>query len=504
MAISFKRYVDIVSGVGGGVAVRTRDLILRLFTANEKVPAKTVIEMDNVTDVAAYFGIASAEYLRAVFYFGFISKNIKAPRKISFGRLANALTSAKIFGKTQGASALAVFTAPITTGSFKLTLGATTQDVTGLNFTGAANLAAVATIIQTAIRAVVAGGVPWTAATVTYDAPSNTFNLTSGATGVGAVNVQPAATGVPIAAFVGWASGAVFSPGVVAEAPVQSFIDSVETSDNFGTAVFIPVLTQAESTAVAAQNDTYNVRFHYSIGFALDTDAAVYYAALAGYSGVSWTYAPLATEYPEILPAAILAATDYAARNSVQNYMFQIATLSPSVSTNAAANSFDASRANYYGRTQTAGQFLDFYQRGIMGGLATDPVDMNVYTNEMWLKDAAGARIMELLLSLAKVSANTQGKNQLLAVLQSVIETALFNGTISLGKPLNITQKLYIGNATGDDNAWQQVFSIGYWLNIVLSSFVTVDGRTEWKASYVLIYSKDDTIRKVEGSHVLI
>lgn len=502
MGISFKRYIDIVSGVGGGAGVRTRDLILRLFTANEKVPAKTVVEMDNLTDVASYFGIASAEYARAVPYFGFISKNITNAKKISFGRIANAITSAKIFGAT-GAAALGVFT-PIATGSLKLTLGAYTADITGISFVGNANLAAVATTMQTAIRAVVAGGAAWTAATVTYDAPSNSFNLTSGAAGVGLVNVQAAATGVPVAPLLGWGATAVFSPGVAAEAPVQSFIDSVEASDNFGTAVFIPTLDVAEKTAIAQQNDSYNVKFHVSFSFTVDTDAAVYYAAMGGLSGVSWTYSPLAGEFPEILPASIAAATDYSKRNSTQNYMFQFATLTPSVLTNALANLFDASRANYYGRTQTAGQFIDFYQRGVMGGLATDPVDMNTYVNEMWLKDAAGSKIMELLLALAKVSANTQGRAQLLAVLQSVITQALFNGTISLGKPIGVIQKLFIANMTGDDNAWQQVFRLGYWLDVNMSSYVTVDGRTEWKAVYTLIYSKDDVIRKVEGTHALI
>lgn len=502
MAISFKRYIDITSGVGGGAGVRLRDLILRLFTTNEKVPAATVVEMDTLTDVASYFGTASAEYLRAVFYFGFISKNITAARKISFSRWANAETSAKIFGKS-GAAPLASLT-PITTGSFKLTLGEYTADVTGIDLSGAASMAAVATAIDAKISAIVAGGAAWTGVAVTYDAPSNSFNLTSGDAGIGAVNVQAAATGTALASLLGWGVGAVFSPGVEAEEPVVSFIDSVEASNNFGTFAFIPSLTQDQITAVAAQNDSYNVMFHYTIGFDVDTEAATLYAALAGYSGVSWTYAPIATEYPELLPAAILAATDYAKRNSTQNYMFQQATLSPSVSTNNGADVFDDNRANYYGRTQTAGQFIDFYQRGVMGGLATDPVDMNVYANEMWLKDAAGAQLMSLLLSLAKVSANTQGRAQLLAVLQSVIETALFNGTISLGKPLTIIQKLYIGNMTGDDNAWQQVFRLGYWLDIQVSSYVTTDGRTEWKATYVLIYSKDDAIRKVEGSHVLI
>jgi hypothetical protein len=37
--------------------------------------------MDNATDVGTYFGTTSPEYLRAVFYFGFISKLITAPKK---------------------------------------------------------------------------------------------------------------------------------------------------------------------------------------------------------------------------------------------------------------------------------------------------------------------------------------------------------------------------------------------------------------------------------------
>ena len=79
----------------------------------------------------------------------------------------------------------------------------------------------------------------------------------------------------------------------------------------------------------------------------------------------------------------------------------------------------------HIGRTQTAGQNIDFYQRGYLCGGATDPLDMGVYANEMWLKDAIAASVMTLLLSVAKISANTQGRAQLLAQIQSVIQQAL-------------------------------------------------------------------------------
>lgn len=500
--ISFKRYVDIVSGVGGGAGVRLRDLILRLFTNSPRVPVDGIVEMENAADVGTYFGLSSPEYLRAVFYFGFVSKLITAPKRIAFARWADIASAARIYGSS-ATRTIAQFTG-ITTGSFKLTLGGFTFDLTALNFSAATTLSNVATIIQTAIQAQAGGGAIWTGALVTYNATAQRFELVGGATGAAPVATAAAASGVDIRSLLGWDATAVFSPGVDAEEPLAAFVRSAESNDNFGSFAFVQTLTQAQIALVATQNDAYNVKFMYTVPV-LAADAAALHAALLNLSGVAVTLAPLTTEYPELLPSAILAATAYERRNSVQNYMFQQAALTPSVSTNADADAMDSSRVNYYGRTQTAGQFLDFYQRGVMMGLSTDPVDMNVYANEMWLKDAAGAAIMGLLLSAARVPANATGRGMLLATLQSVIEQATFNGTISIGKPLTVQQKLFITNLTGDEQAWQQVFRLGYWLDGVVQSYVNGQTQaTEWKFVYTLIYSKDDAIRKVEGSHILI
>ena len=502
MAISFKRYVDITSGVGGGAGVRLRDLILRLFTTDTRVPEKTVLEISSADEVGAFFGTSSSEYSRAVFYFGFISKLINAPKKISFSRFAAAAAAARIYGASK-TFIVSAFTGT-TTGAFKLTLGAYTADVTGLNFSSAATLSNIATTLQTAIRAVSAGGLDWTAAAVTYNATANRFELVGGVVGAEAVAVAAPATGVDVRTLLGWDATAIYSPGVAVQEPLDAFLASVRVSDNFGSFAFIPTITQAQAAAVAQQNDTYNVKFMQLVPLVSSGDAAAYYGALSGLSGVGATYSPLATEYPELLPAAILASTDYTKRNSVQNYMYQIASLTPSVTDDPTANLLDANRINYYGRTQTGGQPIDLYQRGVMMGLATDPVDMNVFANEMWLKDNAGAKIMELLLAMAKVSANAEGRAQLIAVLQDVVTQAVKNGTISIGSPFSTTQKLYITNMTGDPRAWQQVFRLGYWLDCVMQSYVTQDSRTEWKAVYTLIYAKDNAIRKVEGTHALI
>ncbi len=111
---------------------------------------------------------------------------------------------------------------------------------------------------------------------------------------------------------------------------------------------------------------------------------------------------------------------------------------------------------------------------------------------------------MELLLDQPIVPANVQGQGQVLGVLQSVIDQALFNGTISVGKPLDVDQILFINTITGNNRAWRQVQNIGYWINASIISETTQDGRKEYFLVYTLIYSKDDAIRKVNGRHILI
>ena len=90
MAISFNRFVDITSGVGAGATARQRDLIGRIFSANEMIPPGSFVEFESADAVLDYFGSASTEYDMAAFYFGWISKNITRAQKISFARWASA------------------------------------------------------------------------------------------------------------------------------------------------------------------------------------------------------------------------------------------------------------------------------------------------------------------------------------------------------------------------------------------------------------------------------
>lgn len=499
MSINIRRYVDITSGVGAGANVGQRDLIGRFFDDNALIPTDSVVTFDTADEVADYFGSGSLEHLRAQFWFGWVSKNVNDAQSISFSRWNSAASAPQIFG-TKGAQSVASYTG-ISTGSFTLTLGDTTHTLTGIDFSGAASLSDVAAIVQAKIRG--ESGTMWTSATVVWNSDRQSFDFTGGSTGDAAIAVVAGTGGNDIAGQLGWLSAtAILSAGSAVQTIEEVLSDSAAADNNFGSFAFTAPLTEDQIVEAATWNDTQNNMFIYSVPVT-SSNAEDLSDALDGLSGVTLTLSVTAGEYPEQVPMMILAATDYTEPNSVQNYMFQIFDLTPSVTTDADANVYDDLRVNYYGQTQTAGQILQFYQRGYMMGLSSDARDQNTYANEIWLKDAATAAIMTLLLSLSKVSANSTGRAQILAILQGVINQALFNGTISVGKSLSEVQKLYITQITNNNQAWIQVQNTGYWVDVVITSSV-VNNATEYRAVYTLIYSKDDVIRKVEGSDILI
>jgi len=503
MSIPLSKYVDINSFIGAPIFVSGRRFIGRIFTTNQFVPTGGFIEFTNLTDVGTYFGTVSEEYLRALYYFSFISKLGTRPQMISFARWTNEDVPAMIFGSQITQTLTQIKT--ITNGVFSLTIGSTTANIGPINFSTATSFSDVATEIQTAINAVVNPN--FSTATVMYNNQNTSFNFVSGVSGVAQISVTTGSGGTDISDIIGWGIQAIFSNGDVAETITDTLNNSANQSNNFGSFIFTEQsnLTLDEITEAAAWEYSNNVVYMYCVPVSTITDAANYYNALQNYGGVAVTYNAVDGEFPEMLPMCIMASTDFTRANSVQNYMFYQSTLTPSVSDNTTSSLLDSYRINYYGSTQTAGNQISFYQRGILFGPNTSPLDMNVYANEMWFKDAAAAVILQLLLSKGRVSANRNGRGQILSVLQSVIDQALLNGTISIDKPLTQIQQLFITDIINDPNAWYQVNGIGYWVDCQISQYVNPDNnQTEFQATYLLVYSKDDAIRRVEGTHALI
>lgn len=509
MAIPITNYVSIESVVGGANQAPVRNFGGLIITGNSLVPTGTIKEFTTAASVGDYFGTDSEEYARAQFYFGWISKSGTAPQQLNFYFWNNDAATADLIFGAPPVDTLSAFNA-ITVGQLELTMGGFTHTLTNINLSAAGSLSAVASDIQTAIQSFSGGGTAWTAATVTYDSTSGAFNLVGGATGADTIAVTQAPSN-DLAGPLGWLSAdTVISNGSAAQTVTAMLNALINQSNNFGSFLFTNGLTMSLTNieAAATWNNTLtpNIQFIYTVQVS-PTNASTWQAALNETGGVTLTLASpgsaATTEYPEMVPMMIFAATDYDATNSVQNYEFQEFTLTPSVTTPTDYTTYTNLNINFYGQTQTAGRLINFYQQGVMFGLQTQPLDQNVYANEIWFKDAIGSALMNLLLDMNQVPASNTGIAMVLSIIQSVVNEALENGTIEVGRTLTAVQQLYITQQTGSATAWQQVQNAGYWKGAQVETY-PVGNVTEYKIVYTLIYAVDDVVRLITGSNILI
>lgn len=154
-----------VRNFGAGLAVGATDVI----NVNQRIRGYA-----NLAGVAGDFALTDPEYLAAARHFG----QTPQPSIYYIGRWARTATHATLQGGVLSATEqlIANFTA-VTAGAFYFVLDGIPRTVSGLNFSAQTNLNGVASIIQTAVAALVAGS------TVVWDGNNNRFVIKSGSTG---------------------------------------------------------------------------------------------------------------------------------------------------------------------------------------------------------------------------------------------------------------------------------------------------------------------------------
>jgi hypothetical protein len=498
MSISIDRYVHITSGVAGAQAVAERELVGLRFSSDPRVPVDAMVTMEK-GDADRYFGAASPEAAFANQYFSYISPApASQAKKIRFAALVTEPRKPQIFGIKTG-NTLSQLKA-VSAGSLILTLGDGEQTLQGIDLSTASTFADVATAIEEAIQSYTAGGAQWTDATVSYDPIAAIFTLSGGT----AVNAPVKVAATELADLLGWTqASAVLSPGSVVQTPLQALQAAEDITDSFGSFSY-PTITVDEAVPVAQYNAALNVKYMFLIGVSAAT-AQSFYAALQSFASTGLMLNGASGQYKESIPAAIMAATNYQRRNATVNYMYrQVPGMAADVSSNADANTYDAMRISYYGETASAGQKIAFFQRGYLQGGATAPLDMNVHANEQWLKAYLTARLLSLQLSLGKIPVNNDGRGMVLGQVVEGANLAKFNGTISIGKELTTAQQIAVTQLSGDPDAWRDVQINGFWADVAIVPRTGESGATEYVAQYTLAYSKNDVVRKIEGSHNLI
>ena len=502
MPIPQSKYVNITSGIGGQSAAARKDLILRLFTTNALFPVNTVLEFSTSSEIADLAGSTSDEAKFASAYLSWVSKQVNSPRKISI--MGYSLSATAPFIRSTAKLATVAQFKEVTSGGMTLSMGGTSYALSGVDFSSATTYADIASTLQTAVRGNTSGGTLWTSATVSFNSTVNSLILTGGATGEAVIVAATSpASGTDISTLCGWNStkNPILSNGTDADNLADVLNKTIELSNNFATYAFVNGSLSADDIDVIG---TFNDEQNYQYMFCGDVTASNYSTiieAAKAHSGMAINYQPLSGVLPAyLMPATILAATNYDKVNGTVNYMYQqFPSQAITVDTNSLANTLDNLNINYNGQTQKSGSNIEFYQDGFLA----DGTDIAVYANEIWLKDAMATEIINLEVAVDKIPANYDGIALVEGILQGPIGEALNNGVISVGKDLTNTQKAYITQLTGDDTAWQKVQLNGYILQVELTQKVT-NGTTRYIAEYSLIYSKGDSIRKVEGRHILI
>ena len=496
MPISQNDYIDITSVVAGAAATSARTLITRLITVNDLLPTLSLVNFSSADAVGNYFGFSSEEYTQAAYYFSLLTKDGRRPNSIQFARWADVDTSAQVFGaEVSTLDQLKTYT----TGAFDITLGGSTFNLTGLDFSGAADYAAVATILQTDIRLLDAS---LDAVTVTYDAVRKSFNFDTTKVIDGAISFT--AVTASLLDDLGWNALAIFSAGIAAQTLTEMQSAATTTNNNYYGFATIDQLTLDEHVELATWNITKNNEYQYSVR-STTAEAITWSPALIGFAGTSLTLIDGTSTYPWIHPLATVAANVWTQRGAAMNLMFtQSTSPDPAVIDNSTDKAtYDALRANYFGETQVNGTNLTFYQNGILMGGLTSPQQMGVYAAEAWFKSNTASGLINLLLALKILSADTEGEAQVTSVLNASAELGVFNGMISVGKVITTEQKASITEISGDANAWQTVQREGYWFTTSIESEV-VNSITVYTITYTLIYAKRDGVSKIEGRDILI
>ena len=495
MAITSNRYVDITSGVGGAAAVGTRELLLRLMTANELVPTGSVLQFSDADSVLEYFGSTSEEYKQAAFYFGFISKVITTPKNIQFGRWADADTNSQVFG----AKVAKLDVIKLLSGNITFSIGGVESVITLPDLSSASTYADVALSIQNVMTGM--AGTPVELATFVFDAQRSGFVFESNVDKDGEILITGSNT---VLTPLGLDTAAIFSNGVEKQEPVEAVSQLAELNNNMGSFSFIEDIDLAQIIEVANWNLGRNIEFQYQVK-CLTSEAVAYEDALIGFGGTGVTlYEPANSDYPWLLPCALLASQQFDKPAASANYMYQNdARLKPVVNNTSDSKKFDDLRMNYIGLTQENGTNLQFYQRGVLMGGAQYPSAMGVYANEQWLKAYLKAGFLNMFLAMQQVPADEEGELLGYSYIDEAIAQAKENGSIATGKQLTVTQKNFIKQLSGDENAHLDISSKGWWRTVKINQ-ETSGGVTSYFMDYTLIYAKRDSVDKVQGRHVLI
>lgn len=393
----------------------------------------------SIEDVAVDFSTDDPEYGAAAVFFA----QSPQPTQLYIGRWARSDTKGRNRGAPLGTNAQAMSQwHPVTNGGFHVSIdGGASTNITGLDFSGAADLDAVAAIIGTALTAASLG------ATCGWDASQATFFIESASTGTSSsVSALSAPTaGTNIANQLMMDSGdATLIPGIAAETPLQvvtlfdtevplSWYGIMFSNDNVPSASDIEAvagyieaaanphlfLSQTGDTNALVTGDTT------SVGYALKQ-------AKYNRSGVFWRSGKAGDPGDSAALFGKAFTMNFDGSNTEYTLMWkQLASLTPETAlTGTQAQALDANNYSYY-------TTLNNGQSAVINGKMASGTFFDEMQGIDWLANRIQIEVFNLLQSVAKVPQTDAGNHQLVAAMVRALDAGVNNGLIGRGGAWN-------------------------------------------------------------------
>ena len=400
---------------------------------------------NTIDGVAAVFPPESEEYKAAQVYYG---QNPR-PRQLVISRRVAAPIGAELRGGSNIAT-LAQFKA-VTAGGLSLTLGGVTQEVAAVNFSQANTLAAVAALLQAAVRTANASAA-YTAATVVYK--DARFYLTSGTTGASSVLSFAAApaTGTDISGLLQWRSSdnARISAGSDVETMVQALTAAQNVNqDWYGVAFTKEMRDSVQNLEVAAWVQARIKVFGFDTEDRgnedpLNTSSLAYQMDQQNFDRTLGVFNDVPGQYAAISALARAFPVNFNVSNSTITLKFkQLPSITPADLSASGKAAFDAIHLNAYydvGGNPMLGEGFTF------GGRFFDEIH-----GIDWLQNAIETNVFgKLYTDETKTAMTDSGVATLQQQVERALDQAVDNGLAAPGYLTDGTylQKGYITQAT--------------------------------------------------------
>jgi hypothetical protein len=384
----------------------------------------------SLSSVAGDFGTSSVEYRAAQAWFS----QAPQPTQLLIGRWINTAASGGLVGATlsSAAQAIALWQA-VTAGSFKISKnGVAGVDVTGLNFSGAANLNAVAALIQAAAN--------MSGTTVVWNASFQRFEIQSTTTGpTSAIGfLTAAATGTDISAMLGMTaatSGAYLYAGAAAETAIAAtaLMDDLLGQQWYGLN-FPSISVNADHLAVAGYVEGAETKHTYWVttqeAGTLNASSTSDLAYLMSQANLRRSF----VQYSSSSAVAVLSAaariltTDYSAANTVITLKFKNEPgIVAEFLNETQANALEAKGCNVFVNYNNNTQILE---QGVM----SDGTYADVVTGTDWLAIEIQNELYNVLYqSPTKIPQTDAGQQILLTTCEAVCSQGVTNGLLAPG-----------------------------------------------------------------------